>query len=622
MPRPPAARQLSSLRSGLLAGVLGLAVPAAFVTHETFQPVEHRFALQGDRDTVTVDLPAREPLHLEFELSVQAAGAGETGVELRVNDTSVARVAPEARYVFQRIRVPIPAAAVRVGPNRFQFVSYGASDVSFELRGRLHNYFGINPRFPRAFVVSDEAHWQRWSQRGIVTSLFGFVGVAFASLLAILLFARTLALLDVRAGVGTLLAPSVLLWSVFAYSVATPLHVWLPIEAVVVGVLVPCALVLVGAWARAHRGLVARLGVIAGLTLVGTEVLFRAYNWLSPTFIFYSDAYDRFRPRPGARHFDTTLNSHGFNDVEYPTAKPPGVRRVVAIGDSFTMGVVPYGSNFLTVLERDLARDRPTEVINMGIPGTEPKDYLSILVAEGLAFAPDEVLVGFYIGNDFEAAERKLYEFSYVATFVNFLWQLRFVETLQDAGLPEPSTDYDDERPGFARERFLEIEVDRAAIFMNDNPRFAADMSRAVNYLREMRDVAARAGAQVTVVLMPAEAQIDPVLQDEVIAARQSSRDQFDFTRPNRLLAATLTEAGVAVVDLLPAFADSAAATRLYKPQDTHWNLAGNRVAATALARALRARWDARSEPHRSESRRGRESSVARRPAPPGRPRL
>ena len=69
---------------------------------------------------------------------------------------------------------------------------------------------------------------------------------------------------------------------------------------------------------------------------------------------------------------------------------------------------------------------------------------------------------------------------------------------------------------------------------------------------------------------------------------RRSSRDQFDFTQPNRRLAAALTEAGVSFVDLLPAFAEQARTERLYKPQDTHWNIAGNRVAAAALTAFVR----------------------------------
>jgi hypothetical protein len=577
---------LFTAATGMRAAALALALAAWLVTHETFQPIAHRFTLQGAADSVSVHLPDAQPLHLEFELSVHAESAAESGVDVRMNGTSIARVAPPTRYAFQRVRVAIPGGAVTAGNNRLEFEAYGDPDARFEIRGRLHNFYGISPRFPRAVVVSDEAAWLWWSRLGAF-ALVRFAGFALASFVVLLLFVRMLALLDIRPRLPVLFAPSFPLVSLAAYSLATPLHVWLSVEALLVLTALPVVLVCAGAWVRAHRALVVRFAVAAAMTLIGTEILFRAYNRMNPSFIFYSDSYDRFRPPPGARHFDTVLNSRGFNDVEYPATKPTGVRRIVALGDSFTWGVVPYAANFLTLLETELARDQQTEVINMGIPGAEPKDYLSLLVAEGLAFEPDIVLVGFYIGNDFEAPERKAYEYSYVATFIRFLWQLRSVEAPPSAW-PDTFTDYDDGRPAFARERFLEIEADRAQIFMVGNTEFGDAVSRVAGDLREMQAVCSRSGADLYVVLMPAEVQVDTTLQEEVMRAHRSGRDAFDFAQPNRLLAAALSNAGIAFVDLLPVFMEHSRTTRLYKPQDTHWNIAGNRVAADALTAFVR----------------------------------
>ena len=52
-----------------------------------------------------------------------------------------------------------------------------------------------------------------------------------------------------------------------------------------------------------------------------------------------------------------------------------------------------------------------------------PKEYLSLFVDEGLELKPDMLLLSFYIGNDFTDCfrEKKLYEYSYVATFINYL---------------------------------------------------------------------------------------------------------------------------------------------------------------------------------------------------------
>lgn len=581
-------RLTSRLSGSLLAAAASLAVPACLHTHETFEPIEHRFNLEGQRAEATVDLSIREPLHLEFELSVQAPGEAEAGIVLRLNGQQIAKVAPDTLYVFQRIRVSVPWDAVRVGPNRLDVEAYGGPGARAELRARLHNYSGINPRFPRVFVVSDEAARLRWARQPLAIGVGRFVAFYLASLLMLWVVARRYEQRGRSVPFVTLVAPSVLVCCVWAYSLATSQHLWLSGGALVVAVLVPSVIVPLASWARSHRVVLARLTIVALVTFIGTEIVFRLYNRLHPTFIFYSDAYDRYRPRAGTRYFDTALDSRGFNDIEYAREKPAGVTRVIAIGDSFTSGVVPYAANYLTLLEQDLSAEAPIEVLNMGIPGTEPKDYLSILVKEGLAFDPDVVLLGFYIGNDFEMATRQLHEYSYVTTFFHFLWQLRHVATPLDEGLPGRFAEYDDEQPGFAPERFLEIEADRAKIFTTDNARFTADLARAIGYLRELQAVARRAGAELGVVLMPAEVQIDRALQDAVIRAHQSSRERFDFRRPNRLLAAALTSSGMPVLDLLPAFEQAGRSARLYKPQDTHWNIAGNRLAAETIAPFLR----------------------------------
>ena len=70
----------------------------------------------------------------------------------------------------------------------------------------------------------------------------------------------------------------------------------------------------------------------------------------------------------------------------------------------------------------------------------------------------------------------------------------------------------------------------------------------------------------------------------------------LDLERPNRALREALDEDGVPYLDLLPAFVEAARLDRLYKPNDSHWNLAGNRLAADEIYRlARRGRGRARS---------------------------
>ncbi|MGC2108191.1 MAG: SGNH/GDSL hydrolase family protein [Candidatus Korobacteraceae bacterium] len=93
------------------------------------------------------------------------------------------------------------------------------------------------------------------------------------------------------------------------------------------------------------------------------------------------------------------INSKGLRDVEHTYEKPPGVYRIVVIGDSFVFGAggVEPAKRFADILQ---ASTKNTEVINMGVPayGTD-QEYL-YLANEGLRYHPDLVLVcAFY--NDF-----------------------------------------------------------------------------------------------------------------------------------------------------------------------------------------------------------------------------
>jgi lysophospholipase L1-like esterase len=93
------------------------------------------------------------------------------------------------------------------------------------------------------------------------------------------------------------------------------------------------------------------------------------------------------------------INSKGLRDPEHSYDKPPGIFRIVVIGDSFVFGAggVELGKRFSDILQ---ASTKNTEVINMGVPayGTD-QEYL-YLATEGLKYHPDVVLLCAYY-NDF-----------------------------------------------------------------------------------------------------------------------------------------------------------------------------------------------------------------------------
>jgi len=93
-------------------------------------------------------------------------------------------------------------------------------------------------------------------------------------------------------------------------------------------------------------------------------------------------------------------NSQGWRDAEHERRKPPGVFRIVALGDSFTFGVdADYGERFSEVLEQEVAG---LEVVNLGVNAYGTAQELRLLETEGFDWQPDLVLLMAFLGNDMD----------------------------------------------------------------------------------------------------------------------------------------------------------------------------------------------------------------------------
>ncbi len=99
------------------------------------------------------------------------------------------------------------------------------------------------------------------------------------------------------------------------------------------------------------------------------------------------------------------INARGYRDLERAIPKPPGVRRVVCLGDSFTWGVgVLFDDAWPQRVERLLAREGGRwEAVNLGEPGLNTAQEAAKLAGEGLAYEPDVVVLA-YVLNDSEDA--------------------------------------------------------------------------------------------------------------------------------------------------------------------------------------------------------------------------
>ena len=101
-----------------------------------------------------------------------------------------------------------------------------------------------------------------------------------------------------------------------------------------------------------------------------------------------------------------------------------------------------------------------------------------------------------------------------------------------------------------------------------------------------MRDLARQDGFGLVVAIIPDETQVDPDLQRLVRGATPGR--VLDFDLPQATLTRLCREDGIPVVDLLPVFRSAVLrGTPVYLEQTTHWNPAGQRLAAETVARFL-----------------------------------
>lgn len=410
---------------------------------------------------------------------------------------------------------------------------------------------------------------------------------------------------------------------------------------------------------RAPR-LLRAAALLAGLALatwLGVELLLLVFN--DQVFRGSAYVYDPvlgYRVRPSWRWQDLESNSRGWNDRDYPTQRRPGSFRVLALGDSFNWAGGREG-NYAGLLEAHLAEalgPGRVEVINAGFPGTHTAEQLALLRAEGLDFAPDLVLLGFFAGNDFLDAVPDTRHIAYgprvievgidslplrtlfgqpllLISRIRLLldtrreerdWQraqaTAAAQSTADAANPAaagpPAAAGD---PGAARSAALAegggapgtasetapapvppypltpqyAGIERARMNVADPAWFAANAENrayALGHLRAMHALLAARGIPLLVVVFPDEFQVEPALRAHLAAAGGVDTSGWDWDLPQREVLRFCQAEAIECHDLLPAFrAAQAGGARLYIPNDSHWNAAGNALAAERIAALL-----------------------------------
>lgn len=301
------------------------------------------------------------------------------------------------------------------------------------------------------------------------------------------------------------------------------------------------------------------------------------------------------------------VNDAGFRDRDYPRERREGIGRLIVLGDSFTLALeTPQHATFHALLETH-ASDL-TEVIALAASGYGPEQELLAYETIGRHYAPDRVLLMFYVGNDpVDAGSRHslphytleadgslaLHGYPYRGAFnlplvtgQRSTWLMRqsvlaFFAGVLASGEGRGSKPNDSEaattRAG-----------DCSYVIGENFPNPTAEQWRLTEaLLLALRAAVEADGAQFAVAIVPTELQAQADLRADFLAHCTLPPWVTDLTGPQARLSAFFEAHRIAYLDLQPALAAAYAASGqelYYAGADVHWTPAGHAAVAEALA--------------------------------------
>ncbi|MEZ4334535.1 MAG: SGNH/GDSL hydrolase family protein [Myxococcota bacterium] len=327
-----------------------------------------------------------------------------------------------------------------------------------------------------------------------------------------------------------------------------------------------------------------------------------------------------------ARQF-VELNGEGARDVDHAVAKPPDVHRILVLGDSYAAAFeVRREEAFWSVMgDRlggcDRLSGRRVEVINLSKRGYGTADELLLWRRLGAKYAPDEVVLAFYTGNDLrnnspelKQADRPYFrldgealeldasyaarpDFRFWVGWPGDLWYglVRHVRLVQVARQVRRQIKAALEvRAAMHAERGEggEPGIDDGIYLEPRDPAWRAAWAISERLVRQLRDEVEASGARFVLMTLSTAAQVHP---DP--ARRHATAERLgvaDLDHPERRFEAWTRAEGIRWVSAVPALRRAAESTGecvhgFPGPWacQGHWNERGHRLAGALLADAL-----------------------------------
>ena len=293
--------------------------------------------------------------------------------------------------------------------------------------------------------------------------------------------------------------------------------------------------------------------------------------------------------------------------------KRPGVTRILGLGDSFCYSnSVQLRETFFKQLE-DREREhsgKEIEVINAAVPAYSTVQEYLYLRRDGMKLDPDVVVLGFYVGNDFQDSY-ELFDSTGLPTVDVVDGELRANDRF-------PAARYEQQERVlrtatlslrsflasnsalyvFLRERFGEV-LWKAGLRNNPpppdfcarvpSPAMRAGWAMTRSVLDSMAALCSAQNVRFLIVVLPTQYQVHPDLWTHHFTTFGLDPADYDLDRPQRLMREYCEEKGIDHVDVLPVMRAHAASGHLFYPIASYMTPAGHRLVAEAVYARLMA---------------------------------
>jgi len=333
--------------------------------------------------------------------------------------------------------------------------------------------------------------------------------------------------------------------------------------------------------------------------------------------LYQYDSEMGFRVKPYAQG----TNCFGFCDRDHSLNKDKGVYRILFVGDSFGWAGGPDG-NYTALLAGEFRSRNPdvkVEVLNSGYPMTHTAEQLPMLRRYGLQYHPDLVFLGFFAGNDFLDADSARKRIPFFDMFMDIdkkdehvvfghpvvlksriLYLCRYYWAVWTKCTPSGRADTrkigaagPESEGTFTEDAYLHVEktrLDFCKIASQEEGRYNDRIHTILQAIGQMRDELRGRGIDFVVGIYPDEFQVRGKLREDLKLKYGLNLDEYDIKIPQKILSRFLEKEQIPYVDLLEGFEKEATEKDLYQLRDTHWNEAGNRLAADMIYGWIRTR--------------------------------